>query len=149
MSRSGSIPRKKIRVVLDTNILVSAWLWEGNESKIVELTERGILLGYSSPKLIDELKSVLNHPKFKLSQEEVASAISYYGVVLRVVEPRIVVNAIREDVADNEILACALSVKASSIVTGDRHLLALNTYKGVKISTSREFLRVMDVKDIY
>ena len=133
-------------MVLDTNILVSAWFWEGNESRIVELAERGIVLGYSSPKLIDELKSALIYPKFDLSQEEITSAVSYYGMVLRIVEPRIVVNAIREDAADNEVLACALSVKAYAIVTGDRHLLALSTYKGVKISTSREFLRFMDLK---
>jgi len=127
-------------VVFDTNVLVSAWLWEGNESKVVELAERGLVLGYSSPQLIDELKSVLMHPKFKLSEGEVWSALSYYEMILRVVEPRISINMIREDTADNEVLACALSVGANTIVTGDRHLLALRRYKGVTISTSIEFL---------
>jgi len=143
LRRSGRIGVKKLRVVFDTNVLVSAWLWEGNESKIVELAEKGVILGYSSPKSIYELACVLRHPKFKLPEEEVKSALSYYGMMLRIVEPRIIVNVIREDVADNEVLACALSVKASAIVTGDRHLLLLGKFKGVRISAAKECIELL------
>jgi len=48
-------------VVLDTNILASAWLWEGNESKIVELIENGLVIGYTSPLLIREFEKVMNY----------------------------------------------------------------------------------------
>ncbi|MBO3842083.1 MAG: putative toxin-antitoxin system toxin component, PIN family [Candidatus Brockarchaeota archaeon] len=64
-------------VVRDANILVSAWLWEGNESKIVELVENGIVTGCISLQLIQEFEKFMNYPKFKLSEDEIASAIGF------------------------------------------------------------------------
>jgi putative PIN family toxin of toxin-antitoxin system len=121
-------------------VLVSAWFWKGKESKNVELAERGLVSGYSSPQLIDEFRKVLMYPKFKLTEDEISSALGYYELVLRVVLPRTSVDAINEDPADNEVLACALSAGADIIITGDKHLLALGEYKGTKISTSAGFL---------
>jgi putative PIN family toxin of toxin-antitoxin system len=57
LKRRGKQP-KKLKVVLDTNILVSAWLWEGDESKIVELIGNGLVTGYTSLQLIQEFEKV-------------------------------------------------------------------------------------------
>jgi len=140
LKRQGRAQRKKFKGVLDTNVLVSAWFWEGNESKIVELVERGLLLGYTSAQMTDELRSALAHPKFQLSERDISIAMGYYELILRTIEPRIGVNAIHGDPSDNKILACAISVRADVIITGDRHLLTLGKFKDVKISTSAEFL---------
>ena len=142
MKRRGKQPRK-LKVVLDTNILVSAWLWEGNESKIVELIENGLVIGYTSPLLIREFEKVMNYPKFRLSEEEIASATGYYQIILRTIEPKTMVNIIRDDPEDNRVLDCALSAKANAIITGDKHLLALGRFKNIKILTSTEFLRLV------
>jgi len=140
LKRRGKQP-KKLKVVLDTNILVSAWLWEGNESKIVELVENGLIIGYTSPLLIREFERVMNYPKFRLSKEEIVGAIGYYQIILRTIEPKTMVNIIRDDPADNRALDCALSAKANAIVTGDKHLLALGRFKNTRILTSAEFLK--------
>jgi len=142
LKKRGKQPRK-LKVVLDTNILVSAWLWEGNESKIVELIENGLVIGYTSPLLIREFEKVMNYPKFRLSEEEIASATGYYQIILRTIEPKTMVNIIRDDPEDNRVLDCALSAKANAIITGDKHLLALGRFKNIKILTSTEFLRLI------
>jgi len=142
LKKRGKQPRK-LKVVLDTNILVSAWLWEGNESKIVELIENGLVIGYTSPLLIREFEKVMNYPKFRLSEEEIASATGYYQIILRTIEPKTMVNIIRDDPEDNRVLDCALSAKANAIITGDKHLLALGRFKNIKILTSTEFLRLV------
>ncbi|MEM2089193.1 MAG: putative toxin-antitoxin system toxin component, PIN family [Thermoproteota archaeon] len=134
---------KKLKVVLDTNILISAWLWEGNESKIVELIENGLVIGYTSLQLIQEFEKVMNYPKFRLSEDEIASAIGYYQIVLRTIEPKTAANIIRDDPADNRVLECALSAKANAIITGDKHLLALGKFKNIRILTSTEFLKLI------
>ncbi|MBO3832247.1 MAG: putative toxin-antitoxin system toxin component, PIN family [Candidatus Brockarchaeota archaeon] len=142
MKKRGKQP-KKLKVVLDTNILVSAWLWEGNESKIVELVENGLVTGYTSPHLIQEFEKVMNYPKFRLSEEEILSAIGYYKIMLRTIEPKTTVKIIRDDPADNRVLDCALSAKADAIITGDKHLLALGKFKNIKILTSTQFLKLI------
>ena len=140
MKKRGKQP-KKLKVVLDTNILVSAWLWEGNESKIVELIENGLVIGYTSLQLIQEFEKVMSYPKFRLSEEEIASAIGYYQIILRTIEPKIVVNIICDDPADNRVLDCALSANVNAIITGDKHLLELGKFKNITILTSTEFLK--------
>lgn len=142
MKKRGKQP-EKLKVVLDTNILVSAWLWEGNESKIVEMVENGLITGYTSPQLIQEFEKVMNYPKFRLSEEEIASAIGYFQVILRTVEPKTTVNIIRSDPADNRVLECALSARANIIITGDKHLLALRRFKNIKILMSTRFLKLV------
>jgi len=140
LKRRGKQP-KKLKVVLDTNILVSAWLWEGDESKIVELIGNGLVTGYTSLQLIQEFEKVMNYPKFRLSEDEITSAIGYYQIILRTIEPKTAVNVIHDDPADNVVLDCALSAKADVIATGNRHLLALGKFKNVEIFTSSEFLK--------
>ncbi|MBS7649444.1 MAG: putative toxin-antitoxin system toxin component, PIN family [Thermoproteota archaeon] len=142
MKKRGKQP-KKLKVVLDTNILVSAWLWEGNESKIVELIENGLVIGYTSPQLIQEFEKVMNYPKFRLSEDEIVSAVGYYQIVLKTIEPKTIIKIIRDDPADNRVLECAFSAKAHAIITGDKHLLALGEFKNIKILTSTEFLRLI------
>jgi predicted nucleic acid-binding protein len=83
----------------------------------------------------------LNYPKFRLSEDEITSAIGYYQIILRTIEPKTAVNVIHDDPADNVVLDCALSAKADVIATGNRHLLALGKFKNVEIFTSSEFLK--------
>ena len=132
-----------LRVVFDTNILVSAWLWEGNESMLVESAELGVIHGYSSEPLIDELCVALSYPRFGLSQDEVASIRSYYLLILDIVHPEQTVNAISDDPEDNRVLECALEAKADYIVSGDNHLLGLVEFSGIKIVKAAELLQAL------
>ena len=139
--------QKEIRVVLDTNVLVSALLFKGPPSHLVSLwRERRIVLLLSKDVFIEYLR-VLACPKFKLSGAEIKALVDEY--VLPFAEMVTVAEApvvIREDPADDNFLALAAVGRARYIVSGDKHLLALREYCRVKIVTPREFLDSADLE---
>ena len=131
------------KAVFDTNILVSAWFWEGNESKLIESVEEGFIYGYSSKQLVEELCRTLRYPKFNLSQDEVESIRNYYLLIFKIVSPKQAINIILEDPSDNMVLECALEAEADYIVSGDHHLLNVGEFRGVKIVTAAELLKII------
>ena len=64
-----------MKLVLDTNVLISGIFWEGNESKILKACKTEDLTNYISPEILDELQKVLFYSKFKLTLEEIEIAI--------------------------------------------------------------------------
>jgi len=132
-----------LKVVFETNVLISAWFWKGNERRLVESVEEGRIHGYSSKQLIEELCRALRYPKFDLSQDELESIRSYYLLILKIVNPRKSIDNILEDPGDNMVLECAQKAEAEYIVPGDKHLLDLGEFRDVKIVTSRELLRTL------
>lgn len=132
-----------MRVVADTNVLVSAIFWEGNESKIVELVEEGELELITSVQILDELKKVLSYDKFELKDGKVNEHVEYYLFLAELVSPDEDVDAIRDDPSDNKFLECAMEGKADYIVSGDRHLLDLEEYTGIEIVSARELLEIL------
>jgi putative PIN family toxin of toxin-antitoxin system len=139
--------QKEIRVVLDTNVLVSALLFAGPLSDLVSFwRERRVVLLLSKDVFIEYLR-VLAYPKFKLCGEEIKALVEEY--VLPFAEMVTVAEApvvIREDPADDKFLALAAVGRARYIVSGDKHLLALRKYHRVKILTPREFLDSADLE---
>jgi putative PIN family toxin of toxin-antitoxin system len=133
--------QKEIRVVLDTNVLVSALLFTGPPSHLVSLwRERRIVLLLSKDVFIEYLR-VLAYPKFKLSGEEIKALVEEYALPFaEMVTVAEVPEVLREDPADDKFLALAAAGRARYIVSGDKHLLALREYRRVKIVTPREFL---------
>lgn len=103
--------------------------------------EDGIIHGYSSKQLIEELRRALGYPKFNLSQDEVESIRSYYLLLFKIVRPKQTINTISDDPEDNGLLECAL-VKVDYIVSVDHHLLDLE-FRGIKIVKVAELLKVL------
>ena len=132
-----------LKAVFDTNTLVSAWFREENESNLMESVEEGFIHGYSSKQLIEELCRTLRYPKFNLSQYEVESIRSYYLLLFKIVSPKQAINIILEDPSDNMVLECALEAEADYIVSGDHHLLNVGEFRGVKIVTAAELLKIL------
>jgi putative PIN family toxin of toxin-antitoxin system len=133
--------QKEIRVVLDTNVLVSGLLFAGPPSRFVPLwRERRIVLLLSKAVFIEYLR-VLAYPKFKLSGEEIKALVDEYVLPFaEMVTVAEVPAVIREDPADDNFLALAAAGRARYIVSGDKHHLALREYRRVRIVTPREFL---------
>jgi putative PIN family toxin of toxin-antitoxin system len=109
----------------------------------MESAEEGLIHGYSSKQLIDELSRVLRYPKFELSQGEIESIRSYYLLLFKIVNPKQTIDIIREDPSDNMVLECALKAEADYIVSGNHHLLNLNEFKDIKIVTAAELLKAL------
>jgi putative PIN family toxin of toxin-antitoxin system len=133
-----------IRVVLDTNVLVSGLLFGGTPGKLVDLWKTGRIQLLMSREMLDELLKVLAYPKLQLSEAEIQYLL--YVEVLPYIEmvrvrPGPVVVA--QDPSDDMFLHCALTAAARYIVSGDRHLLNLKTHRRIKILFPAQFLSTM------
>ncbi len=130
-----------MRVVLDTNVLISAALFTGNELEIVREVETGELVLILSPAILEEFSRVIARPKFSLNQAEVSSLLEYLLSLSEIVVPRRKKAAGVRDKADQMIVDCALAGGAEYIISGDGDLLALRRVGRVRIVSSGDFLR--------
>jgi len=131
---------RKPRVVLDTNVLISAFGFGGIVGRIWELAEEEAFEVFISPWILFELNRNLA-AKAGFSTEEAAEMTRYIGQSVNVVEPKQQVSIISEKESDNRILECALEAKADVLVTGDmKHIKPLGSFEGVRILTPREFM---------
>ena len=128
-----------MKVVFDTNILVSALVFPGGrgEAALRRIVEERDQLVLSKP-ILDELLGILGR-KFSRDAEELAHIAVFLSELARYVKPRRRLQVVKDD-PDNRILECALTGRAKAIVTGDHALLALGEYQGVRIVSLREYL---------
>ena len=129
-----------MRVVFDTNIYVSAFALHGEQAEkaIDAILESRVSLIISKP-IIDELLRVLAE-KFAQDAEALSRTALFINSIAETVNPRRKLKVLA-DVPDNRILECALTGNADAIVTGDKAMLALGEYKGVRIISLREYLK--------
>lgn len=132
-----------LKVVLDTNILISAVHFGGQPEELLLLANQGIIQLFLSPFILEETATVLKE-KLEWKQREIRRILATLKEIATIVEPEVEVRAITHDEADNRILACAVHVQSDFLVTGDkRHLLPLKSYKGIRILTPRDFLDIL------
>jgi len=128
-----------MRVVFDTNILVSALVFPGGQGdaalrRIVEGRDELVI----SKAILDELLEVLGR-KFARDGEELAHVAVFLSEIATVVSPRRRLRVVKDD-PDNRILECALTGRAETIVTGDKALLALEEFEGITVVTLAAWL---------
>ncbi|MDI6602973.1 MAG: putative toxin-antitoxin system toxin component, PIN family [Patescibacteria group bacterium] len=128
-----------IKVVLDTNIFISALFWKGAPHQIFKKVLRGAILNSISPQILEEIKERLLY-KFKVPPEKVKEFLEIIVFNSEIVYPKKKLNIIKKDSSDNKILECALEAKASFVISGDKHLLEVKEYKGIKIISPKKFL---------
>jgi putative PIN family toxin of toxin-antitoxin system len=134
-----------VRLVLDTNVVVSALLWDGGPRKLLSAGRRGEVELYSSAQLLRELTDVLSRPKFHskiaASQLSVDQIVDLYAELAALVRP-VPVPRIVSDPDDDAVIATALAAKADLIVTGDKALLSIDTYENLRVVSVAEALRL-------
>ena len=118
-----------MRVVADTNTLISGLLWDGNESDILKLFKIREIINLISPDIIIELEDVISRKKFGLEKSEIDFAIGEILTISTIVNPVIKVKIVEDDPEDNIILECAVEGKANLIISGDRHLIDLKKFQ--------------------
>ena len=129
-----------IRVVLDTNVLVSALLFNGQTGILRDLWKTGRIIPLISKETFAEFRRVLSYPKFKLSQREIRAILN--EEILPYVEPVDIAEQVIDicrDPHDDMFLAVAVFSDALYLVTGDQDLLVLKTYDKTQIVTVAEF----------
>ena len=128
-----------MKVVFDTNVFVPALTLPGGhgDQAIRKIVEGEDSLALSRP-ILDELLSVLAR-KFARDREELARVAVFLSNLGEIVEP-VESLTVLADEPDNRILECALAANARLIVTGDRAILALGEYCGVRIVSLGTYL---------
>jgi putative PIN family toxin of toxin-antitoxin system len=133
-----------MRVVADTNTIVSGLLWQGVPRRILDAARGERISLFTSAILLAELEEVLNREKFaqRLALAGVTTrelVLGYAALATRVESARIA-PVILEDPEDDAVLACAIAARGEAIVSGDAHLLTLKKYEGIPILTAKELL---------
>jgi putative PIN family toxin of toxin-antitoxin system len=131
-----------MKVVLDTNVLISAIVFGGNPRKLLEEILRGEPKLFLSDFILDELKGVLKRPKFGFPPEVILSIITELNAIGYIVTPSEKIRKIKEDPSDNRILECAMEAKADYIISGDIHLLSLKGHRNVRVIGPAEYLKI-------
>jgi len=129
-----------MRIVVDTNVIVSALVFGGLPRRIFELVEGGYCELFYAAEIQEETRRVLRD-KFGWDEDRLDRYLRTLWSLGKRVVLRHRVNAVREDPDDNRILECALAADADVIVSGDRHLLKIGAYEGITILTPRDFLK--------
>lgn len=130
-----------MRVVLDTNVLISAYIFPGGRPEAVYrlVLQGGELELVTSRPLLAEFGRVLE-TRFGWEPSKSEEAVAQIARLADVVEPAEEVAVIAEDPADDRVLEAAIVGPAEYIVSGDRHLLNLGSYRGTKIVGVAAFL---------
>lgn len=136
----------KPRVVIDTNIIISAPLaQDAKPARIFELLLLEKIENYTTHAIIDEINKVFDSVKISklISQAKKDFIINNFKVFSKIVKPEIKLDIVKEDKADNKFLECALIAKADYIISGDKHLLKLKKFQDINIVSPKEFLGIL------
>lgn len=136
----------KNKIVLDTNVLISAFLWQRNIKEIFDLAKRNVFDICANQEILNEFQKVLSYPKFQsrltvINKMPKQIANEFLEIVKFYPSEKFDSVIIKVDPADDKFLACALTAKADFIVSGDKHLLKLKFFQNIPILSPKEFLK--------
>lgn len=138
--------RRRPRWVVDTNVLVSAFLWQGTPGKVIELAGEKEVQLFTSRALLDELAATLG--KKKLAKYVAATGLSAeqmlanYRRIATLVTAKQLEQQVSRDADDDAVLACAQAARADLIVSGDDDLLVLKKFNSIPIVTTAQAIQL-------
>lgn len=137
-----------IRIVLDTNLFVSALLKPGSNPDIIVHAvrdEKVVLL--MSESICHEISRVLTYPKIRsrlaVSDEDLKKFVQLFGTVAIITPGVLNLPQLDADPDDTKYLICAVEGRADYIVSGDHHLTDLVTYRAIRIVTPADFVQIL------
>ncbi|MDA2923404.1 putative toxin-antitoxin system toxin component, PIN family [Acidobacteria bacterium AH-259-L09] len=135
-----------MKVVLDTNTLVSAIGWEGPPARILRACRARRFSLLTSPQLLEELTRVLTNLKLRMIAQhpDLAQILEWLHAPARLVYPRRAIQVITVDPSDNRDLEVAIEGRVEAVISGDEHLLGLRVFEGIPILTAAAFCRRWD-----
>jgi len=132
------------RVVIDTNVLISALLYKGLPAGLHRLWQRKRITPLCSKEIIEEYLRVLAYPKFKLTEQEIGYLFNYEILsCFEVVQVEPGKAYVKADPSDDKFIWCAIDGKADAIVSGDEHLLTFSK-SPVPILSVNDFMKNED-----
>jgi putative PIN family toxin of toxin-antitoxin system len=131
-----------VRIVLDTNIFISAFFWGGNPRKIIERIIGGVDSLYITDEILNEIAQVLARPKFNLDKSSIVCLINAIKEISVCIAAKGEVKGICRDSKDDMILECGWCCAADYIITGDDDLLSLKIFRGIEIITANHYVSI-------
>jgi putative PIN family toxin of toxin-antitoxin system len=136
-----------MRLVLDTNIVISGLLWNGPPRRLLDAAISGTVDIYTSAMLATELREALAYPKFArritATGDSVDRCIGRFMAIANLTATAIIEGTVSADPDDDHVIACALSAQADLIISGDAHLLDLKNYQRIRIVTAAAALALI------
>ncbi len=138
-----------MRVVLDTNVIVSGMLWGGKPRLLLMAMNNDLVRGFANEFIYAELTRVFSRPKFaaqlrRINRSPTELVLAYRAQVITV-DTLALPKQICRDPDDDWILSCAGLCRADVLVTGDQDLLALKSFHGTWIKTADETAQWLNI----
>jgi len=134
-----------VRIVLDTNVVLSALLWRGAPYRLLQaIRQRDNVTLFSSEILLAELARMLSRPgpaqRLAACDLTARQLLADYAQAVDFVSPAAIPRVVADDPDDDHVIAAAVAARADVIASGDRHLLDLGTYQSIRILRPAELL---------
>ncbi|MBM9501705.1 putative toxin-antitoxin system toxin component, PIN family [Leptospira sp. 201903071] len=134
-----------LKVLLDTNIYISAILFKGKPRLVFQDLIDEVFTGYISKEILDEIESTLSKPKFKLDNNFIQIVLTEIRDITTVVKNKPIQDYLElRDRGDYHILESAFAAKVDYLITGDKDLLTLQKIKNFNIITPDEYLSIKE-----
>ena len=138
---------RKLRVVLDSVVVVSSFLTTGLTAELLLLCEEKVDI-YTAEKILQEIRHVLLakphiRNRYDYTSQEVDVLVAYLQEISIIVEHLPEIRVIARDPKDDMIIACAVAASADYIISRDRHLLDLGSYQDMQIVTPENFIQIL------
>ena len=127
------------KVVVDTNVIISAFGWGGKPLAIMNLMERGVIRNCISEHTLKELIAALSYPKLAFSHATQTAILEFVFAYSDMYDPAERIFA-APDPDDDKFIECAAASRSRVIITGDKRFLTLKRYEGIRILSPEEFL---------
>lgn len=134
-----------MKVVADTNVYVSAIIFGGKPQAILDLAQDGQIELFISDDIVAEITRILRD-KFKRTPEQLRNDLLSIQAITTSVVPSERIDAILHDPTDNIMLECAVEASADVIVSGDKHLLEIDGFRGITIELASDLLAEMQAR---
>ena len=136
-----------MRIVADTNTVVSGLLWSGPPQQLINAAREKRITLYSSLALAAEFAEVIGREQFarriRAAKLSAAELVADYARLANLVVPADINPTVAGDPDDDQILACALAANVDAVVSGDKRLRNLKTYQSIRIISATEVLALI------
>lgn len=129
-----------MRVVIDTNVVISGTFFGGKPRQVLEAAADGRIAAFATTEIVDEYQEVVEEMIARRQGHLRRDVLAPFEATLSFVVPRTKVEVCR-DPDDDKFIGCAVDARAINIVSGDKDLLTLGSYKGVEMMTAAEFCK--------